>query len=320
MNSQDEEKLDHKEIEAISEGWWASLMAEDECQILAEERKRQPTPQSDLLSEEAPHSEEDQNWDLISDLYNREVVITGTVVDFNKGGLLVCSDEFSGFVPVSHLDEVLCLEDEEDKLARLEGYLGCRLMLKVIECDPYRGRVVLSERAAQAEPGRRQKLLDSLVPNQVVRGRVTNITDFGVFVDLGGVEGLIHISELSWGRVLHPRNHAEISQNLEVMVLQVNRNQCRVSLSLKRLAPNPWKEIESRYPKGVTVDGVITEVVKFGAFARLEDGLEGLIHVSEMGAAAKHSPSEVFTPGQHVFVEVVLVDSDRQRMSLRLVE
>lgn len=320
MNSHNEDQFDQDGIDAISEGWWASVMEEDACQIQAEERKRRPTPAAEGLSEDPPVSVDEQDWELITGLYNREVVITGTVVDFNKGGLLVCTDELSGFVPISHLDEVLCIEEEEEKIARLEGYLGCRLMLKVIECDPQRGRVVLSERAAQAEPGRRQKLLDSLAPNQVVRGRVTNITDFGVFVDLGGVEGLIHISELSWGRVLHPKNHAEINQTLEVMVLQVNRNQCRVSLSLKRLAPNPWKEIESRYPKGVTVEGVITEVVKFGAFARLEDGLEGLIHVSEMGAAASHPPSEVFSTGQHVSVEVVLVDSNRQRMSLRLVE
>jgi small subunit ribosomal protein S1 len=162
------------------------------------------------------------------------------------------------------------------------------------------------------------RLLESLTPGEQVVGRVTNITDFGVFVDLGGVEGLIHISELSWGRVIHPRNHAEINQEIKVMVLQVNQEQCRVSLSVKRLMENPWAEITSRYPSGTRLTGVITEVVKFGAFARLEDGLEGLIHVSEMGAVSHASPEEFFNKGQEVDVEVVQVDSDRQRMSLRL--
>ena len=153
----------------------------------------------------------------------------------------------------------------------------------------------------------------------MVSGRVTNITDFGVFVDLGGVEGLIHISELSWGRVINPRDHTSINTEIKVLVLQVNQDQCRVSLSVKRMSPNPWEEVSERYPSGECFKGVITEVVKFGAFARLEDGLEGLIHVSEMGELENITPKEYFIEGQEVKVEVVLVDSDRQRMSLRLI-
>ena len=308
-----------EDMESISEGWWESVMAEDSCYAQAVDRKGRPPVTIEEKPAETIILADETNWDLIEEMYQDETVVTGTVVDYNKGGLLVCGDEFQGFVPISHLDEVLSLEEEEARLNRLEKYVGCRLMLKVIECDQRRGRVVLSERAAQAEPGQRQKLLDMLEIGKVVSGRITNVTDFGVFVDLGGVEGLIHISELSWGRVIHPREHATINQDIKVLVLQVNREQCRVSLSVKRLEPNPWEAIGERYPIGTVLDGVITEVVKFGAFARLEDGLEGLIHVSEMGAVENVSPKEFFSEGQHVNVEVVLVDSERQRMSLRLV-
>jgi len=201
----------------------------------------------------------------------------------------------------------------------LKQYIGCRLRLKVIECDPKRGRIVLSQRAAQTEPGQRQKLLEGLEAGSVVNGKVTNVTEFGVFVDLGGVEGLVHISELSWGRVIHPRDYVKLYQSLEVLVLQVNREKCRVSLSMKRLEPNPWEEVCEQCPQGTVLQGTVTQIVKFGAFTRLEGGLEGLIHISEMGVEAISSPWEILDEGQQVEVEVVLVDPQRQRMSLRLV-
>lgn len=302
----------------VSEGWWASVMEEDECFTKAADRRKELVERPGELTQEAEDSQE-VDWQLIQKLYQEETVVTCTVVDFNKGGLLVCTDDFQGFVPISHLDEVLSLDDEELRIEKLSNFVGCRMFLKVIECDHRRGRVVLSERAAQSEPGQRQKLLDALAEGTTVTGRVTNLTDFGVFVDLGGVEGLIHISELSWGRVIHPRHHAAINENIDVLVLSINREQCRVSLSVKRLRPNPWVEISDRYPVGTRVHGVITDVVKFGAFAKLDDGLEGLIHVSEMGAENVR-PEEFFNRGQEVSVEVLVVDSDRQRMSLRLVE
>ncbi len=317
----DEEKLiiNRPEEKDMGEGWWASVMEEDSCFNQAADRKRELSEAPVEVKEEL-EAGEDMDWDLIRKLYEEEAVLACTVVDFNKGGLLVCSDEFSGFVPISHLDEVLSLEDETSRLERLGKFVGCRMFLKVIECDQGRGRVVLSERAAQSEPGQRQKLLDVLREGATVTGRVTNLTDFGVFVDLGGVEGLVHISELSWGRVIHPKDHAKINEEIEVLVLSINRDQCRVSLSVKRLGPNPWEEIGNRYPVGAQVCGVITDVVKYGAFARLDDGLEGLIHVSEMGQGDNIHPEEFFDRGQEVNVEVLVVDSGRQRMSLRLLD
>ena len=318
MSNKDE--LFEENIGAVSEGWWASVMEEDDCNADVVLRSDHIIVGEAVHEKENANKGDDINWNLVDSLFRNETVITGTVIDFNKGGLLVCSDDLQGFVPISHLDDVLCLETDEARLSKLENYIGCQLMLKVIECDQRRGRVVLSERAAQSEPGQRKKLLDRLRIGEKVEGRVTNITDFGVFVDLGGVEGLVHISELSWGRVMHPKNHIQINQMIEVLILQINRDQCRVSLSVKRLKPNPWADVHDRYPKGRVLVGTITEIVKYGAFAKLEDGLEGLIHISEMGFSDGGAIQEVISEGQEVNVAVVLVDSDRQRMSLRLVD
>lgn len=316
----EKEEVFEENLDAVSEGWWASVLAEDDCYSEAAVRREQFYSEERLTQESEEIDTQDIDWEYVEGLFEDEIVISATVIDFNKGGLLVCGDSLQGFVPVSHLDDVLCLETNEARISKLENYVGCRLMLKVIECDERRGRIVLSERAAQTEPGQKQKLLDQLKVGQKVEGRVTNLTDFGVFVDLGGVEGLVHISELSWGRVMHPKDHIQINHNIEVLVLQINREQCRVSLSVKRLKPNPWDDVHERYPKGRILNGMITEIVKFGAFARLEDGLEGLIHISEMGFMDGETLEDIVSEGQEVHVEVVLVDSERQRMSLRLVD
>lgn len=296
-------------------------MAEDEFSDGLDDDQQKSTliQKQTLRPENGDEKGINTDWNIVHSFFRSEEIVSCEVVDFNKGGLIVCSDKFHGFVPISHIDDLLAIEDDVLREEKLHNYVGCKLFLKIIECDERRGRIVLSERAAQTEPGQRQKLLDVLEIGRVLNGRVTNVTDFGVFVDLGGVEGLVHISELSWGRVIHPSHHAEINQTLEVLVLQINKEKCRVSLSVKRLKPNPWEDVSSRYPKGSVITGTITEIVKYGAFARLEDGLEGLIHVSEMGVEDPVSPDDVFSEGEKVQVEVVVVDPERQRMSLRLV-
>jgi small subunit ribosomal protein S1 len=156
--------------------------------------------------------------------------------------------------------------------------------------------------------------------NTVATGRVTNVTDFGVFVDLGGVEGLAHISELSWTRVDHPKNFYQIGQELEALVLQVDKEKGRVSLSLKRLQPNPWESVQERFPEGTTFPVTVIKVVQYGAFVRLEDGLEGLIHITEMGLLDEDTPADILQAGETVYVEIIAVDVERQRLSLRLKE
>jgi small subunit ribosomal protein S1 len=259
------------------------------------------------------------NWDRAQVIYENDETISLTVVDFNRGGLLVEGSELHGFVPISHLVDMPGEQTEEERERLLSKYVAGCLTLKVIECDPARGRVVFSERAALSEPGRRTQLLDTLRAGDQVCGVVTNVTDFGVFVDLGGLEGLIHVSELSWGRVRHPSDVVEVGDRLEVHVINVDRDRLRVGLSLKRLRANPWETAEERYLPGQIVDAVITSVMQFGAFARIEEGLDGLIHVSEMtidGQVAK--PDEVVEEGQQLRVRILHVDSKRQRLGLSI--
>jgi small subunit ribosomal protein S1 len=192
------------------------------------------------------------------------------------------------------------------------------LRLKVIECVPEDGRIVFSERAAQVEAGKRVELFRSLQVGQRIWGEVTNITDFGVFVDLGGVEGLIHISELSWGRVVHPGQIVRLNQRIEVQVLEVLPERCRVALSLKRLQANPWEEIERRFAVNQIVPAEITTIVSYGAFARLDSGLEGLIHASEIPASPGQGPRDVLKEGQKVQTRILHIDAKNQRLGLSL--
>jgi small subunit ribosomal protein S1 len=224
-----------------------------------------------------------------------------------------------GFLPISHLVQVSSEVLEEDREAILEEYVGRSMYLKVIECEPARGRVVFSERAALASTGRRIQLLNDLKTGDCIRGVVTNITDFGIFVDLGGVEGLVHVSEISWGRVRHPSDAAHLGQEVTAYVIQVDRDRSRIALSLKRLCSNPWAFAEEHYKPGQVVDAVITSVVPFGAFARLEEGLDGLIHVTEMGQGGESvDPADFLSEGQPVQVRILHIDAGRQRLGLSM--
>jgi small subunit ribosomal protein S1 len=193
------------------------------------------------------------------------------------------------------------------------------LTLKVIECNPSRGRIVLSERAAQAAPGCRDKLFTGLQSGDRVSGTVTNVTEFGAFVDLGGAEGLIHVSELSWGRVQHPSKVLKVGQTVTAHVVQVNPTRNRIALSLKRLFANPWETVQARYQVGQVIHVCITTIVPYGAFARVEDGIDGLIHVSEMCLKGRQiTPWHVIQEGQNIKARIVLIDAARQRLGLSL--
>ena len=257
------------------------------------------------------------DWTRIQQLFHGDEIISLTVTGFNRGGLLVDGDGLHGFVPLSHLVE-LAGSAPADRDQALGGYVGRAIQLKVIECAPEDGRVVFSERAAQAEPGRRAKIFDSLQSGQKVKGLVTNVTDFGAFVDLGGVEGLIHISELSWGRVGHPSQIVALGQEVEAMVMDIAAERCRVALSLKRLLPNPWLCIERDFAVDQVVPATVTAVLTYGAFARLDVGIEGLIHASEMPIQEGGAVKDFLHEGQRLDVRVLHVDAPHQRMGLSL--
>lgn len=297
----------------MDESWWAAIL-EDEERLLAEEKKADS--ESGGERKERPGVPEDWKW--ARRIFDEDDTVELPIVGYNRGGLLVEAHSLRGFIPVSHLVSVDPEKDEEGRERCLSQMIGKELCLKVIELDPDRGRLVFSERAALAGPGRRAELLASLEAGDRVRGVVTNITRFGVFVDLGGVEGLVHVSELSWGRVSHPADVVECEQELEVYVLQVDREQGRVALSLKELLPDPWSDVEERYELGQIVEGVVTNVVKFGAFVGIEEGLEGLIHISELGDGNLLHPRNVVTEGEQVRVRIINIDAEERRLGLSL--
>lgn len=304
------------------EGWWESVLAE-------EQQYANPRPQAVNMRQKNVHSEEktentsdvpQADWDLVKRLYAEDRIIEMKVTGHNRGGLLVEHDGLAGFVPFSHLVELAGKVNEADRDGSLEAYVGKTLNVKVIECAPEDGRVVFSERAALTQPGKRNELFHALQIGAQVTGKVTNVTDFGVFVDLGGVEGLIHISELSWGRVSHPNQIVRLGEEIQVQVLEISIERSRVALSLKRLIPNPWEHAGTTFAVGNVVPAVITTVLSYGAFAKLDAGVEGLIHASEMPLEDNHTPRDILAEGQQVQVRVLQVDPAHQRLgfSMRL--
>ena len=301
--------------ESLDEGLWKSILSEDQIE------RNDPEEAITLENIENKKSPDFQNdWDFVNDLLAKDKLVECKVSDFNRGGLLVKHENFAGFVPISHLINTSIIETENLNGEMLTAYLGQELMLKVIECTPERERIVLSERAAQTNTGERNRLFRKLDINGEYEGKITNITNFGLFVDLGGIEGLVHISELSWERVEDPKKLHKIGNLVKVKILDIGKKNSRVSLSIKKLIPNPWESVSQKYPEGKPFNATVIEIVKFGVFVRLEDGLEGLIHISEMRVMDGHQLSDILEVGEEILVELISVDVKRQRMSLRLVD
>lgn len=324
------QKSNHEEnpMPVIDEGWWSSVLAE-EGRNSTHPQSRLAGNKSEVRTEAKPVQGKTEtgdptekrtiaNWDQVKDMYMRDQIVDLAVTGHNRGGLLVEGNGLYGFVPFSHLVGLSDKGENPDRDHNLEAYVGRSLSLKVIECVPEDERVVFSERAAQSEPGKRAELFNALLPGQNVKGVVTNITDFGVFVDLGGVEGLIHISELSWGRVLHPSHIVKMGSTIDVQVLDLAPERCRVALSLKRLLPNPWQNAAVDFPQGCVRPATITSVLSYGAFARLDAGVEGLIHASEIPMDDGKSLKEILFEGQVVQVRVLHLDPAHQRMGLSM--
>lgn len=294
--------MDKRKDEPMDESCWQSLMEDIEMSNAS------PEPESG-----APAA-----WRLAEQMLQSGQLCETKVVGYNRGGLLVEWKGLRGFVPASHL---VCLSpflDAEERRAELSRRVGSTLSLRIIEVDQAQNRVVFSERIALTDHGREQALLAELAAGQVRQGVVTNICSFGAFVDLGGLEGLIHISELSWGRVIHPGDVVKSGQTVQVYVISVAHEQKRVALSLKRLHPDPWATVEQRYHVGQVVCGQVTNVVSFGAFVRVEEGLEGLIHISELAEGSFLHPRNVVREGELVNAHILNIDSAQRRMGLSL--
>lgn len=261
------------------------------------------------------HAGINADWQAAEHSFNHDLTIQLLVIGYNRGGLLVEWNSLRGFVPASQLVSYSLEVGHEESLNRC---IGTKLNLRVIELSKSQNRLILSERAAQVQSGTRAKILEKLDVGATVEGIVTNICDFGAFIDLGGIEGLIHISELSWGRVEHPAEVLKSGQKVKAYVMSLDRDAGRIALSLKRLLPDPWATVEQRYQVGQQVYGQVTSVVDFGAFACLEEGLEGLIHISELAEGHFLHPRNVVREGEQVQVRILNIDSYARRIGLSL--
>jgi small subunit ribosomal protein S1 len=235
--------------------------------------------------------------------------VIGSVIEVVKGGLIIDLG-VRGFLPASLVDI--------RRVPNLDEYLGTDIETKVIELNRSRNNVVLSRRAVLEEERKevRQQILDRLQPGLVVEGQISNIVDFGAFVDLDGIDGLIHISELSWSHVNHPSEVLKIGDTVQVKVLDIDRNRQRISLGLKQTQEDPWQRIIDTYNVGDELEGKVTKVVTFGAFVEILDGVEGLVHISELAAHHVESPREIVHPGDEIRVKIIEIDAERRRLSL----
>jgi small subunit ribosomal protein S1 len=237
--------------------------------------------------------------------------VSGTVIEVVKGGLIIDLG-VRGFLPASLVDI--------RRVPNLDEYMGQAIECKVIELNRSRNNVVLSRRAVLEEQRKedRERILDRLQPGQVVDGTISNIVDFGAFVDLDGIDGLIHISELSWSHVNHPSEILSIGDEVTVKVLDIDRDRQRISLGLKQTQEDPWQRVVDTYNVGDELEGVATKVVTFGAFVEILDGVEGLVHISELAQHHVENPREIIQPGDEVRVKILEIDSERRRLSLSI--
>ena len=242
------------------------------------------------------------------------------MIGYNKGGVIVPYGRIRGFVPISHLSDVTPGMGERRRQQRLARLRGESIGVKIIEVDRHRHRLVMSQREAQKEweEKKRGELMETLQPGEIRTGRVSGMRDFGAFVDLGGADGLVHISELSWHRIEHPREVVKLGDEVEVYVLGVDQESGRISLSRKKLLPNPWDTVAQRYVQNELVEGRITRILEYGAFAEIEPGVEGLLHVSQLSRNPVEDPRAVIQEGEVHLLRVVSIDQKRQRIGLSL--
>lgn len=262
---------------------------------------------------------QERSWRRLQQSYESGEVIDAKVVNYNKGGLLVNLDGVRGFVPSSQVSGI-SRGPETQKQSDMAKMVNQSLSLKVIEINRNRNRLILSERQAAQEvrEGRKDELLSSLKEGDVRSGVVSSVCDFGAFVDIGGADGLVHLSELSWSRVKHPSEVVKVGDRVQVYVLSIDNDRKRIALSLKRTQSEPWTTVQERYHLGQVVEGTITQLASFGAFARIEDGVEGLIHVSELGDGRLQHPRDAVKEGDVVQARIIRIDPARKRMGLSL--
>src|SRR5687767_15519633 len=250
-------------------------------------------------------------WGTIEKIKEEDGVVTGTVIEVVKGGLIL-DIGLRGFLPASLV--------EMRRVRDLQPYVGKEIEAKIIELDKNRNNVVLSRRAflEETQKDQREQFLDNLRPGEVRKGVVSSVVNFGAFVDLGGMDGLIHVSELSWQHVDHPNQVVQVGDEVTVQVLEVDLSRERISLSLKATQQDPWQQFASGHQVGELVYGRVTKLVPFGAFVQVGEGIEGLVHISEMAAHHVDLPDQVVSPGEELWVKIIDLDLERRRISLSI--
>lgn len=309
-----------KELEAIDQPTRKSFAVGQEIPVYVldpEDRNGNP-----VLS--YVRAREEKDWQTAERLLQTQEVYASTIAGYNKGGIIVKIGNVRGFIPASQVSaqrrrRTEGVEAPEQKWGKM---IGEPVQVKVIEVDRNRNRLILSERAASKETRemQKEKLLAEIKPGDVRTGHVISLADFGAFVDIGGADGLVHLSEISWKRVNHPKEVLHVGQEVEVEVLNVDPVKKRIGLSIKRREADPWTLLQRKYQIGQLLQATITKLTKFGAFARIEgeDDVEGLIHVSELAEGHVDHPKQVVSEGQQVTLRVLKIDPDKRRIGLSL--
>jgi small subunit ribosomal protein S1 len=308
--------IPQQDIRAMGDAYISSLKVGDAIQVYVQDPENR---EGDLVLS-LTMVQVAKDWEEAGRLQTDGGIVQGQVIGYNKGGLLVQFNRIRGFVPASQVAQLHGRTAAEERQQALQRMVGQTIPLKVIEVDRERNRLVLSERSATQEWRKAQKhrLLTELQPGDILSGRVNQLTNFGAFIDLGGADGLAHISELSWQRVNHPREVLTPGQEVKVMVVEIDAERERIGLSLRRLQANPWETIDQRYSLGQLVSGPVTNVAPFGAFVQIEEAVEGLIHASELDVDPQAQPRDLLQPGQVVTAKIISLDKQRQRMGLSL--
>ncbi|MFN3742620.1 MAG: 30S ribosomal protein S1 [Anaerolineales bacterium] len=259
-------------------------------------------------------------WQRVAEAKQNDQIIHTRITGYNKGGLEVDIFGLRGFVPASQIGSLRRIQSSgETPEGRWKQWIGKNIDVRILEFDRERHRLVVSERAA--EPSRQElkgRAIASLEEGKIYTGRVTSLADFGAFVNINGADGLVHLSELSWEHVTHPREVLKVGQEVKVKVLSVDRENLRISLSIRQTMEDPWKQKVAHYSRGQLVEGVITRLTKFGAFARLDSGVEGLIHISEISDQRIQHPKEVLHEGEVKTLRIIRIDYKQRRIGLSL--
>lgn len=306
-----------RELEQLTEEERAALKVGQEVNVFV----LIPEDQNGNVVLSFKRAQEQLSWETVEKMITEETVIDTQIIGFNKGGLIVAIGTLRGFVPSSQISAMRRAQSTGDTPEqRWQKMVGQPISVKIIEVDRERRRLILSERATSTESrsSMKDRVIGELEQGKSYAGRVTSLADFGAFVNVNGADGLVHLSELSWDHLTHPKEILEVGQEVQVKVINIDRDKKRIGLSIRALQDDPWKNRVEKFSVGQLVEGVITRLTKFGAFARLEGDIEGLIHISELSENRVEHPKEVIKEGDIKTLRVIRIETDQHRIGLSL--